>query len=220
LLEKEIENIKNLILLKLICFGLVFAALSFMLPAFSKEKQASKSALNNAQVLLNNIQAKVYHLKQNTDEIIKAENYYSEVLKEAANSSCIQRIKLLNSLKEIGLSFNLYPNFNVRVSTPVLDTSYTKGEQWVAVKFNDINVNFAAKDLLSFLEIAEEIFNSLPQYKEIESLEINRNNILSFENLDKVKTGLQPKFTNGELNIRFNSIKVDKNKIFEQKNKN
>jgi hypothetical protein len=220
LLGKEIENIKNLIMLKLICFGLIFAALSYMLPTFSKEKRASKSALINAQNLLKNIQAKVYHLKQNTDEIIKAENFYSEALKESANNSCLQRIKLLNSLKEFGSSFNLYPKFNVRVSTPVQDTSYTNGEQWVAVKSNDINVSFAAKDLLSFLEIAEEIFNSLPEYKEIDSLEINRNNILSFENLDNVKTGLQPKFTDGELNIKINSIKVDKSKIFAQKNKN
>ncbi|MDF2964969.1 MAG: hypothetical protein K0Q51_357 [Rickettsiaceae bacterium] len=219
MLEKQINRIKNIIFLKLVCFGLIFIILCYFLPFLAKEKEASAHSLANAQLLLNNLQSKVYHLANDKESVIQAEGFYRDLLKEQTNSACLMRLKILNSIKAFGSDYKLEPKFEVRVSTPVQDNKLTQADQWVVVRTNDVTVNFAHKDLESFIEAAEIIYDLLPEYRSVESLEITHSNIVNFESLDKVSKGEQPKLVQGQLDYKISTIKVDKSKIYKIEDK-
>lgn len=217
MLDNQIIRLKNLIFLKLTCFSLILFLVVYLLPEMSEQRRLTEESLSKSYSQLNNLKIKVNYLKQNPENVSNAEKYYISLLHEPSNIDCLERLKLINSIKELSENLSLDKNFTLKVSNLAPDVKFANFTQWIKTNAMQVEIDFGTNELLSFIQIAERIYDSLPENSYIESINLSKNNVISSENLSEQENDDSiPKLINGQVVFKVNKI-VSRNNISTNK---
>jgi hypothetical protein len=212
MLDKQIIRLKNLIFLKLTCFSIICLGVAYLLPEMAHERSVTEESLSKSYNQLNNLKVKVNYLKQNPETVTSAEKYYISLLHEPSNIDCLERLKLISSIKELAEDLKVDKNFDLRVSNPAPDVKFAKFTQWIKTNTMQVEIDYGTNELLRFIQIAERIYDSLPENSYIESINISKNNIINSENLiEQENDDSIPKLINGQVVYKVNKLVTHNN---------
>lgn len=208
MLKQKISYIKNIIFIKAILYLSAISFAGWLVSSTFNSLSNKNNFLNKFDLRIDNLSRKITVLKENPHEITKAHNEYLDLSDDAANFSCIIKMRLNDKLNNIDEKFNLSKPVEVKIHPYIIESkSYL--ENYAFLRSADIDLKISTFSFEDFLNITSYAFKYLNDNGTITQMNIVNNDVLNPLNINDYEQGKVPGLIYGNVKFKKSEIKLN-----------
>lgn len=195
MIEKKINNLKNIIFIKTIICILSIAYGFYLIFIVNDELQENRTKMEMIPVLITETKIKLNEITNNQSNVIEGIEKYNDIFNKTEEEKCKEYDEVLIKIGNLGAKHNLdiplttsIQNKPSRINFGHNKTSY--------ISVYDIAIEFDASDFTKVFEIYSDILSLLPEYS-----------IIYFTDIKEVSSTVPRRISSSELDVKPSSIR-------------
>ena len=206
MLNKLVTHLKNIIFFKLVVYTILIIALFTLVKIFQEDLASSTGKHKRSYSFLQNATIKLESIIDFDDKILETNKKYNQLVEDSTRLECVSHFNLINNIQSISSEYQLFEPIDITISKIFDNELLLNTNGHIKLNYYEMDIHFKATNNFELLDIAQQIYQRLPQGSVVMSTNIHTIDAITPQIIDQLNATNSPGFLDVRMKIHLREI--------------
>lgn len=205
MLEKKINNLKNIIFVKgSICISLILCSI-WVISFLKDDYYDAIQRLDLVRPMIAETRIKLHEITDSNSNVSEGLEKYNQIYSKTDEARCKEYQDLLVKIADLRTKYSLSEPIGATMSgkPSKLNISHNKASY---ISSYDLKIEFGAYDIAEVFEIYNDILSLLPEYSMVYFVSIKESSIITPKSIPVLRVDAKPVLMRGKIYIKLRDV--------------